>query len=100
MGIITLDIDIHDEALIRELFVEENVNFEDFVSKLVNSRLYDVKHMRHDMALFRKYLERHPRGNQPLWLYGYKLRKFYGWSKNHLLEVEDNILASKAYDED
>jgi hypothetical protein len=100
MGIITLEIDIHDEALIHEVFVEENVYFEDFVSKLVNSRLYVVKHMRHDMALFRQYLERHPRGNQPLCLYGYMLRKSYGWSKSHLLDVEDNILASKAYDED
>jgi len=100
MGNITLEIDIHDEALIREVFVEENVNFEDFVSKLVNSRLYDVKRMRRDMVLFRMYLENHPRKNQPLWLYGYKLRKSYGWSKSHLLDVEDNLIASKAYDED
>jgi dsRNA-specific ribonuclease len=100
MGIITLEIDIHDEALIREMFVEEHVNFEDFVSKLVNSRLSDVKHMRQDMALFRKYQVSHPRKNQPLWLYSYRLRKSYGWSHSYLLDVEDNILASRAYDED
>jgi hypothetical protein len=100
MGNITLEIDIHDEALIREVFVEENVNFEDFVSKLVNSRLYDVKRMRKDMDLFRKYLESHPRKNQPLWLYSYKLRKSYGWSHSHLLDVEDNILASRVDEED
>ena len=100
MGIITLEIDIHDEALIREVFVEENVNFEDFVSKLVNSRLNDVKRMRKDMDLFKKYLECHPRKNQPLWLYSYKLRKSYGWSHSHLLDVEDNILASRVDKED
>jgi hypothetical protein len=100
MGIITLDIDIHDGALIREMFVEENVNFEDFVSKLANSRLSEVKRMRQDMALFKIYLESHPRKNQPLWLYSRKLRKSYGWSHSYLLDVEDNILASRAYDED
>ena len=100
MGIVTLEIDIKDETLIHKAFVEENVDFEGFVSKLVNSRLYDVKRMRHDMDLFRKYLQSHPRKNQPLWLYGYKLRKSYGWSYSHLLDVEDNILASKAHDEE
>lgn len=67
MGIVTLEIDIKDETLIHEAFVKENVDFEDFVSKLVNSRLYDVKRMRQDMDLFRKYLQSHPRKNQPLW---------------------------------
>jgi hypothetical protein len=100
MGIITLEIDIQDEALVREVFVEENVDFEDFVSRLVNSRLYDVKHMRRDMDLFRKYLDSHPRKNQPIWLYSYRLRKSYGWSHNHLLDVEDNILDSRTDDED
>jgi len=100
MGIVSLDIDVHDEALIREVFVEENVKFEDFVSKVINSRLHDMKCMRRDMDLFRKYLATHPRKNQPLWLYGFKLRRSYGWSQSHLLDVEDNILASNALDED
>jgi len=100
MGIVSLEIDIHDEALIREVFVEENVAFEEFVSKVINSKLYDMKCMRRDMDLFRKYLSIHPRKNQPLWLYGLKLRRSYGWSHNHLLDVEDNILASNAHDED
>ena len=96
MGIVTLQLDIQDEAFIREEFVEENVNFEDFVSKLVNSRLYDVKRMRRDMDLCRKYLKSHPRKNQPLRFYGYKLRKAHGWTHSHLLDVEDNILGSRA----
>jgi len=100
MGIITLEIDIHDESLVREAFVAENVDFDEFVSAVVNARLYDMKHMRQDMALFRMYLESHPRKNQPLWFYGYKLRKSFGWSRSHLLDVEDNILASNAFDED
>jgi hypothetical protein len=100
MGIVSLEIDIHDDAFIREAFVNESVNFEDFVSRLVNSRLCDMKYMRRDMDLFRKHLEKHPRKNQPIWLYSYRLRKSYGWSHNHLLDVEDNILASRADDED
>jgi hypothetical protein len=95
MAIVTLKLDIDDATVIRDVFVKENVKFEDYVSRVVNSRLYDMKCMRKDMALFREYLSRHPRNKQPIWLYTFKLRRSLGWTKGHLLDVEDNILGSR-----
>jgi hypothetical protein len=100
MAIVTLKLDIDDPTVIRDVFVKENVKFEDYVSRVVNSRLHDMKSMRNDMELFREYLSMHPRNKQPLWLYAFKLRRSLGWTHSHLLDVEDNILGARIANED
>ena len=100
MTIVKLEVKIDDYDFIHEVFAKENAKFEDYVSRVVNAKLYDMKSMRRDMDLFRDYLSKHPRSNRPLWLYSLRLRKSLGWSHSHLLDVEDNILGSRVNDDD
>ena len=95
-----LTISIVDDAFFQEAFLENDSNFEEYVNRVINSRLYEMKIIRRDMDLFRKYLNEHKRNNQLLWLYSYKLRKAHGWTHSYLLDIEDNILGSRIKDED
>jgi hypothetical protein len=100
MAIVDVNLDVENEDVIQDFFVKENVKFEAYVSRVVNSSLYEMKCMRRDMELFKEYLARHPRNKQPLWYYGFKLRKSLGWTHSHLLDVEDNILGARIENED
>ena len=100
MKTISLQIYKDNEAFLEQMLTESQASLDELASRLINSRLYEMRSIRRDMDLFRGYLAKHPRKNQPLWFYGFKLRKSLGWTHSHLLDIEDEILGSRVVNKD
>lgn len=100
MKTVSLNIYKENESVLEEALAESGAGLDELASRVINLGLEEMKSMRQDMHLFRGYLAAHPRKNQPLWYFGFKLRKSFGWTHGHLLEVEDNILGSRIRNKD
>lgn len=100
MRTISLQIYKDNETFLEQVLTESQTNLDVLASRLINSRLYEIRSIRRDMDLFREYVAKHPRKNQPLWFYGFKLRKSLGWTHSHLLDIEDEVLGARLQNKD
>jgi hypothetical protein len=91
---IEIEIDDQFSDLVEEMRSNPRRPVEKAASELMNNRLLQVRNTRKDMQKFLEYKRERPYSGRFLGIYRFKLRRALGWTNAHLMDIEDEILAS------
>lgn len=91
-----IEIEIGEEYndILEDMHKSPRFSLEEIISGIVDRKMYEIRTTQNDMEKFRKYQKQHPFTGKFFALYRLRLRRALGWSNGHLMDIEDEILAS------